>query len=106
MFIDKLISTTERSVPPGLGLATYCTWSNCFGGWKGRGDGCEIRHDGRVIRILGMDEDDVGTVQTWDALTTCSVKKIIAFSSQAHHTRDLTVQEPIVSRVRRILSRY
>ena len=49
MFTHKLISTTgEGSVPLPLGLATYCTLANSFGGLKGRGRRCEIRHARRV----------------------------------------------------------
>jgi hypothetical protein len=51
MFIHKPIR--EGCVPLPLGLATYCTLTDCSGGLKGGGRRCEIRHAGRV---LSMDE--------------------------------------------------
>ena len=51
-----LISTISY-VPLRLGLATYCTLAGYFGGFKGRGRMCEIRHAKRVSTELGMGID-------------------------------------------------
>ena len=59
MFIHRLTSATgEGSVPLQLGPATYCTLADSFGGLKGRGRRCKMRHVGRIS--IGMDEDGRG----------------------------------------------
>lgn len=53
----------QKEVPLSLGLATYRTWSECFGGLKGRGRRYEIRHFGGVRIEYGSVNDSEVVVE-------------------------------------------
>ena len=91
----NLIRGERKAHLCGWGLATYCTWSDCFGGWKGRGRECEIRHVRRVISIE-YGEDDAVVMQLKTIVgqplaetVQISVLRKISFSSQAQYLSDL-----------------
>ena len=79
----NLIRGEKKAYLCGWGFATYYTWSDCFGGWKGRGRECEIRHVRRVISIeYGEDdavEDNRRPTSCGNGSNLCPAKKIIQF---------------------------